>query len=196
MQTEIEAKFADVDPNAIREKLKRLGARQLYAEKMMRRKTFDLPGGELYKKKAWVRVRDEGDKVTLSYKQMTGRTLHGTKELTVTVSDFEKTCDFLLAIHLNLKSYQETKREAWEFRGLEITIDTWPWVPPFIEIEAKNEKTLKSVVKDLGLDWKRAMHGSVEPVYQMHYDFTDAEINSWKSITFTSPPKWLLKRKK
>lgn len=196
MDTEIEAKFPDIEPNELRRKLKKIGAVQEHREILMKRKTFDYPDGGLYKMAGWVRVRDEGGKITLSYKQLNDRTLHGTKEVTVIVDDFDKTCRFLENLGLNTKSYQETKREKWKHDNVEITIDTWPWVPTFAELEGATEESVKKVANELGFDWNKALHGSVEPIYQMHYDFTDAEIDSWKLITFTPPPKWLLAKKK
>jgi len=34
-----------------------------------------------------------------------------------------------------IASYQETRREKWMLDDAEVTIDTWPWIPTFIEIE-------------------------------------------------------------
>jgi adenylate cyclase class 2 len=196
MNTEIEAKFPDVDAEALRKALQEKGARLEYPEVLMRRKTFDYPDQRLYKIGGWIRVRDEGDKVTLSYKQLNDRTLHGTQEVDVVVDDFENTCRFFDAIGMTMKSYQETKREKWNYKGVEVTLDTWPCIPTFAELEGPTEELVREVVSDLGFDRNNAMHGSVEPVYQMHYDFTDKEIDSWESITFIAPPDWLLAKKK
>ena len=162
----------------------------------MRRRNFDYDDHRLEKIGGWIRVRDEGDKVTLTYKQLSDRTLHGTKEIEVVVNDFDKTCDLLISIGMISKAYQETKREKWKFGNVEITIDTWPWVPPFIELEGPNEEDVKMSASLLGLDWNKAMHGSVETIYQMHYDFTEEEIDRWPSITFIPEPDWLLVKKK
>ena len=196
METEIEAKFPDINPNFLRIKLKKSIAVQIHPEVLMRRKTFDYNDRRLYKTKGWVRVRDEGDKVTLSYKQLNDRTLYGTKEVMVIVNDFERTCEFLIAVGFEVKSYQETKREKWKLNDVEITIDTWPWVPTFVELEGSSEKIIMETSKLLGLDWKNRIHGSVEPIYQMHYDVTEKEIDSWKLISFTPIPNWLLAKKK
>ena len=196
MQTEVEAKFPDVDRDSLRKKLKLLGAVLEYPEILMRRKVFDYEDRRLEKIGGWVRVRNESNKITLSYKQLNDRTLHGTKEVEVTVDNFDKTCELLLAIGLKLRSYQETKREKWKLNGVEITIDTWPWVPTFVEVEAADEESVKKVVEILGFNWDQAMHGSVESIYQMHYDFSDEEIDHWESITFVPEPEWLLAKKK
>jgi adenylate cyclase class 2 len=196
METEIEAKFPNINKDNLREKLKEIGAVLEYEEVLMRRSNFDYPDRTLDKKGGWIRVRDEGNKVTLSYKQLNDRTLHGTKEVSLVVDNFEKSCEFLLAVGFEIKAQQETKREKWTHRGVEITIDTWPWVPSFVELESKNESTLKEISSLLGFNWADAMHGSVETIYQMHYDFSESEIDHWESITFIPEPEWLLARKK
>jgi adenylate cyclase class 2 len=196
METEIEAKFTDIDKDGLRAQLRTRGAVLVHDEIMMRRCNFDYPDRSLDKKGGWIRVRDEGSKITLSYKQLNDRTVHGTQEVSLDVDSFDKSCAFLRAIGLELKATQETKREKWIYKGVDVTIDTWPWVPSFVELEGVSETVLKDVAHDLGLDWGVAMHGSVETVYQMHYDFTEEEIDNWESITFSPPPKWLIVRKK
>lgn len=195
METEIEAKFPDIDADALRSVLKEKGAHLEHSEVLMRRKNYDYPDRRLEKMGGWIRVRDEGDKVTLSYKQLNDRTLHGTKEVNVVVDDFDTTCLFLESIGMEVKAYQETRREKWKYKGVEITLDTWPWVPTFVELEGPTEEVVKEVASNLGFDWNKAMHGSVETIYQMHYDFTEAEIDDWESITFIAPPDWLLAKK-
>jgi len=196
MNVEFEAKFLDINPESFRGTLKEKGAKLIHAECFMKRKVFDYPDARLYKIGGWIRVRDEGDKTTLSYKRLVDRTVEGTKEISVVVDDFEKTCDLLLAVGFDLKAYQETRREKWELNGVEVTIDTWPWIPTFVEIEGPNEEGLKKAAAALGLDWSKALHGSVENAYQAYYDVTDQEIDGWESITFIPVPDWLEIRRK
>ncbi len=142
METEIEAKFTDIDADGIRARLRGAGADLVQSEVLMRRKVYEHPS---LKENDWFRVRDEGNRVTMSYKQMQERTLHGTKEVVFTVPDFDRACQFLEAAHLSFKSYQETKRETWRFGDADITIDTWPWIPTFLEIEAPTEESGRTV---------------------------------------------------
>ena len=132
----------------------------------------------------------------MSYKRLEDRTLHGTKEITFDISDFDAGCDFLIASGFDMKSYQETKREKWIYKKSEITIDTWPWIPTFVEIESETEEEIKQVAKEIGFDWKDALHGSVENAYQHVYDVSEDEIDGWESITFSPIPDWLEIRKK
>ena len=100
MQAEIEAKFLNVDHNEFREKLRSLGATLEQPMRLMRRKNFDYPDGRLREIGGWVRVRDEGDKVTLAYKQLDHRGVDGTKEVSLEVADFDQACLFLERVGL------------------------------------------------------------------------------------------------
>ena len=159
----------------------------------MRRKVYEHPTN---KQNDWIRVRDEGSKITMSYKKLVDRTVHGMKEIAVDVSDFDNACKILEASQLKLGSYQETRREKWTLDDAEVTIDTWPWIPTFVEIEAPSEEKLKETARKLGFDWSRALHGSVETAYQKYYDVTEVEVDHWPSITFGPVPEWLVKKKR
>jgi adenylate cyclase class 2 len=191
MQTEIEAKWLNIDLALMRRKLLAVGAELVAKERLMTRKVYDYPDKRLEKIGGWVRVRDEGNKITLSYKQLNDRTVHGTKEVTVIVDTFAATCSFLDSIGMKSNSFQETKRESWKLGNAEIELDTWPWIPSFLEIEAKNEEELKNTAKKLDLEYSKALHGSVETAYQAVYDVTEEEIDNWEEIRFIEVPKWL-----
>ena len=196
MQTEIEAKWLSINPAAMRQTLLEAGASLTAPERLMIRRNFDYPDMRLEKVGGWVRVRNEGDKVTLSYKQLNDRTVQGTKEINVVVDDFDITCSFIEAIGLKQTSIQETRRESWKLGDTEIEIDTWPWIPTFIEIEAKSENELFHVAEKLRLSRGEALHGSVEVAYQAVYDVSEAEIDGWEEIRFIETPDWLLEKAK
>ncbi len=196
MKPEIEAKFLDVNHDKIREVLKSKGAKLVQERQLMKRKNFDFPGRKLQEIGGWVRVRDEGNKITLAYKQLDHRGVDGTKEVYVVVNSFDDTCLLLESISLECTSYQETKRESWMLGDVEIELDEWPWIKPFIEIEAHDEDKLREVSKILGLNFKKAVHGSVEIAYQAEYDVTELDVDSWKEITFINVPDWLEEKRK
>lgn len=197
MQTEIEAKFLNINHDTFRKKLESIGATCVVPMRLMRRKNFDYADRRLEKEfTGWVRVRDEGDKVTLAYKQLNDRSLHGTKEVSVTVNDFDDTCQLLESIGLVKQSYQETRRESWMLGDIEIELDEWPWIPPFVEIEAPDENSLRDIAAKLELDMNVAVHGSVEIAYQAVYDVTDEDVDHWDEILFTDVPDWLEEKRR
>ena len=197
MQTEIEAKFLHVDHDDLRTRLQALGATCEQPMRLMRRKNYDYPDQSLSKRyNGWVRVRDEGDKMTLSYKQLNDRTLLGTKEVSVTVDSFAAADQFLTAIGLEANSYQETKRESWRLGEVQIELDEWPWIDPFIEIEGSQEAAVREAAEKLGFDFKDAVHGSVEIAYQDEYDVTEDEIDDWPEITFVAVPDHIAEKRR
>src|SRR5581483_10115164 len=153
--TEFEAKFGPIDKEKYREKLKSLGAKLISPERLMRRAIVD-------KRKYpqllcdYIRVRDEGDIVRLSAKTHAkeGGSLTDQKETDVIVSDFEKAKQIVELMGFKFDKYQENLRETWEYKGAEITIDTWPGFDPYSEVEADSEEQVKEIAEELGLSWE------------------------------------------
>ncbi len=195
MQKEIEATFVGVNHDVLREKLKSLGGELVYPERSIRRTIFDYEDLRLDKKAAWVRLRDEGDKITLTFKQRNAETIDGMVEIEVVVSDYEKTKALMLAIGLIVKSEQETKRELWKLDGVELMLDTWPWLDSIIEVEGKDETAVQEISSRLGLEWSEAIFDSTDGLYLKIFDVTRTEISTCP-ILFGPVPEWLESRRR
>jgi adenylate cyclase class 2 len=154
----------------------------------MRRKTFDFPDRRLNDVGAWVRVRDEGDKVTMSYKRVIERTMEGMQEEMVTVDDFDRACTFLEVMGLVQTSFHENRRETWRLQACEVVIDWWPWILPLVEIEGPLEEDIQLVAETLGFEWSKKLHGGIEPAYEDAYVVSSQQIRVWSSITFAERP--------
>ena len=193
MNTEIEAKFVNTDHDAVRENLKALGATLEQPMRDMRRVTID--NASMKAKDAFLRVRDQGDKVTMTYKQYDELSVDGTKEIEVEVSDFEKTVAMLAEVGLVHGSYQETKRETWRLGSTEIVLDVWPWLDPYIEIEGESEEAVRQVAADLGFDWDDAVFGDVMAAYRIQYPHltTKDTVGNVPEVKFGDPLPDLLK---
>lgn len=167
MNTEIEVKFADADFSKVKRRLETLGATCEQPMRLMRRAVIETP--ELEAKNAFVRVRDEGHRATLTYKQLDEVSLTGAKEIEVTVSDFEAAVALLEQAGLSHKSFQESRRETWQFGDVEVVLDEWPWLNPYIEIEGPSEKSVRDAAEKLGFSWSHAVFGAVTSLYQLQY---------------------------
>lgn len=168
MKIEYEAKFLNIDKDEIRRKLKDIGADLIKPEFLQKRFNFHLPGN-LRDDKSWLRVRNEGDKITLSLKKDEGNEIHHQKELQLEIDDFETAVNLLKEIGCGIRMYQETKRELWKFEDVEVAIDEWPYLEPFIEIESDSEERVKKLSQMLGMDYGEAVFGAVGKVYKMKY---------------------------
>ncbi len=183
MATEYEATFLNIDKDEIRKRLEKVGAELIKPEFLQKRFNFIPP--KILTKYSWIRVRDEGDKITMSYKAIKGNKIEDQKEISLTVNDFNEAINFLETIGCKKKAYQETKREIWNLDNVEICIDEWPFLEPFVEIEGKSEKEVKAVSKKLNFDYSKAWFCAVGLIYSKKYNIP-AEIinNKIKEITF------------
>ncbi len=176
---EIEIKFLEVNISSLEKRLKSIGAIKV-GETLSRITNFDYPDLSLKNEKnAWVRLRTEFGKTTLTYKERLGVSSDdgstsdaGMKEIEVIVSDFEITKELLLNIGLVEKFSQERKRIRYIRDDIEFDIDTWPLIPPYLEIEGPTLEHLERSAYDLGLDWKDHFIGSFAQVCQK-YGFSD-----------------------
>ena len=176
MQVEFEATFVNVNKDDIRDKLKAVGANLLRPEFMQKRVVFNMPSGHGVKG-GWLRVRDEGNKNTMSLKVMDGEGIERQKEIEITVNDFELAAAILENIGCQKKAYQESLRELWELDGVDITIDEWPFLEPFIEVEGATEVVVKAVSEKLGFDYSTALFDSVDAQYSAKYNITIDQVN-------------------
>ncbi len=199
MQQEIEVKFLNVKFDDVRARLKKLGAVCEQPMRLMRRVVIDYPDRKMQATgDSWVRVRDEGDKVTLTFKKTTEHEFGGAHEIETTVGDYQKTIDIFLAIGLVVHTSQETKRETWKIDGVEVVLDEWPWLNTYIEIEGLSEQAVKDVAQKLGYDWNDAVFGSITTAYRHQYPAItkDEHISEIPEIKFGLPaPEWFLKDK-
>ena len=177
MTIEYEATFPNIDKSEFRDRLIKVEAKLLRPEFLQKRKVFHLPSGHEIPG-GWIRLRDEVDKITMGLKVIDGTNITNQKEIFFNVNDFEKAAEFLISIGCVEKGFQESKRELWALRGAEITIDEWPFLEPFCEIEGSSEKTVKETASILGFDYSRAKFCSIDVLYSEKYGFSTDVINS------------------
>lgn len=177
MNIEYEATFVNTDKDYIRTRLRASGALLIKPEFMQKRIVFSLPPGQEIPG-GWLRLRDEGEKITLSLKIIDGNTIHNQKEINLEVNSFYLSEHFLISIGCKKRAYQENRRELWQLNNVEISIDEWPFLEPFVEIEGFNEKSVKSVSKILGFNYDDAFFGSVDKLYARKYKISENIINN------------------
>jgi len=185
---EKEVKFLNIDPTLIQKKLKKIGAKFCF-DLIYKRKVFDYPDLRLDKNGAWVRVREEGDKIKMSFKKRIGMgdggaiNDKGMEEIEIEVDDFNKAAKILLNIGLIEKHYTENRRIRYKLNNIEFDIDFWPKLKPFLEIEAPSWKKIDSVILLLGLNPKDRKIFSTYQIYKMN----KIDCNDYKKMTFK---KW------
>lgn len=176
MNIEYEATFIPIDKEKIREKLKSVGAKLEKPEFLQRRHVFSLSKNH-HLKNGWLRVRDEGDKITLSLKDV-GSKIHEQKEICLEVNNYNEAVKLIENLGFRTKAYQETKRELWTLDGVEITIDTWPFLEPLVEVEGHSEEKVKEISERLGFNWIDAKFCSADTLYKEKYGVSEDVINN------------------
>ena len=150
MNKEIEAKFFIDSKEEIRKKLSSLNFNLIKKEFLMKRKTFDSEANG-----KWFRVRDEGDKITMTYKNIFDKSINGVNEIEIAVNDFDKASEMLNQTNFKERSYHENFREIWSNKDAEVVIDTWPFLQSYIEIEALSEDIVKYYANKLGFNFEK-----------------------------------------
>jgi len=189
--TEFEAKFYPVDKELYREKLKSIGAVLLLPERKMTRTVADGRDNPILEKNGYIRVRDEGNLIRLSLKKTAGVNgkLTDQKEIDVKVSDFDKTIKIIEATGVKFNRLQETLREEWALNGTQITIDSWPGLSTYSEIEAESEEKVKEMADLLGFDWNKKIITAAAEIYQKVYGIgIDEVLEKISHITFENNP--------
>lgn len=196
MQTEFEVKFCDVDFDDIRSRLAAVGATCTQPMRLMRRYIFEDSNPSQPVRHTYLRLRDEGHKTTLTLKHFSDVSkVGGAHENEVVVSSFDEMYNILSSYGIKATSYQESRRETWELDGGEVVLDEWPWLKPYIEVEADSEDAVKAMCKKLGLNWADIVVGDVVVAYRLEYDIAPRMVST-HDIRFDDPrPDWMKPKK-
>lgn len=164
MATENEIKLIGVDTNKIKNFLTREGV-ALHESLQYRRVIFDtIPHDE----SAWIRLRSDGTITTLTYKKSHTDTIDGMQEIEVGTTDFDGTKNLLSAAGLRARNYQENNREVYHGFDCMITIDYWPLIPPYVEIESDTKEKVEACLKKFEGLYDSTTSSSTEAVYKKY----------------------------
>ncbi len=178
LNIEYETTFSNIDVDKVRRKIEETGGRLVKAKFNQKRTIFNFPKGHRVKG-GYLRIRDEGDRITMTLKVMQSNgSIEGQKETELIINNYNKAVNLLKIIGAEEKAVQETKREIWEIDGVEIMIDWWPFLNPIIEIEGKNELEVRKVSEKLGFTWQDAIFDSIDYVYSKRYNISADVINN------------------
>lgn len=158
---EYEAKILDINVDSIVKKLHEVGAIEGRTY-MFRRYVFDtIPAV----KGRWVRLRSDGTTATLTVKEIRDSTIDGTHEWEVEVSDIATCLTILEKIGIQPKGYQENRRVEYTLGGVELSIDYWPHLSPYLEIEGDSEADVVRVAGLLGFTQDKLTSRNTESLY-------------------------------
>jgi adenylate cyclase class 2 len=178
---EIEARFLEIDPEALKEKLRALGAEDMGEDLLEEVIIYD-------KDLAWrekgrlLRLRKRKGKAYLTYKKRHEIALSGTEELELEVSDQDAVLDLLEELGYVGYRQQEKRRHTFLLDGVTFDIDSWPRIPTYLEIEGPSEEAVREAAAKLGFDWKDARFENAKLLIEKIYNIP---MGSMRWFTFT-----------
>lgn len=164
MGKEREINILNVKRDEVTKKLRELGAR--YVGRYNFRRIEFLLNGRSRSAHSWVRVRTDGKKTTITLKEQ-----HGKGEFTpmdeyeVDVNNFREAVRIMDKLASSKLLYFENSREAYLLNGSSVTIDKWPFIPAFVEIESPSTKKLKETYKMLKISGKFIGNVPIHKIY-------------------------------
>ena len=130
----------------------------------------------------WIRLRETNGKVTLTIKHISGLTndgLQNVKETEIEVPSLAVGNQLLEELGLAYRNYQEKRRITYLIDGIEVDIDFWPMIPPYMEIEAESKEEIDGIIEKLGLTDLDIVSCNTEDVYKK-YDIDKYEYSELK----------------
>lgn len=172
MTDEIELKFIEIDKDFIFAKIEKTGAIKKY-DKIFKATAFNgLDFSTKDSNKKYLRVRDEGDVVCLTYKSPAkDDKLHIREEIEVEVKEFQKTIEILSKVGLEAGPIITKRRIHYEIETFEnmgkvsFEIEEYSKIPIFLEIEVSNIEQMSKICKLLGLNISKGRREMITEIY-------------------------------
>lgn len=172
MHIEYECRILEINKEEFICKLEKAGAIKI-GEYFQKRYVYDF--NPVISNK-WIRLRTDGKKTTLTIKEITDKTVDGTKELEIEVSSFDDTNIILNELGYKPRNYQENSRISYMLDGVEIDIDTWPLIPTYAEIEGSAKECVDNLLKKLSICKKNITCLDVVSIYNEIYNINILKI--------------------
>lgn len=175
MKIEKEMRFLEINKDQIVQKLIGLGAECVFSDARQCRYVYDFNPVDPNK---WIRLRTNGHETTLTIKQVVSQEIDGTKEWEIQVSDFDETYEMLAMMGYTPRAKQENIRSRFLLDGVEIDIDKWPGIPPYVELECDDLESIGKVVEKLGLSRYQSTTQDVSSIYENVYGINVMKIKN------------------
>ena len=167
---EHEIKVLDVDIESLTKKLDEIGAKKVYDDT---RTIIALDTKDklfLKEKDKLIRVTDEGSiKVTMHVHQSQPEIKAGIKFKT---SRLKETMDFFHEMGLDPISRVEVPRISYELGKIDFDIDSFPAIPPFLEIDIEHIEeegyTVEDLLRALGLENNKVVVMGTEDMHKLY----------------------------
>lgn len=184
MAHEVEVKILAVDVEAVTKTLADVGAEKIL-ETRFSVDWFQEKGTRENHEPWFLRVRTTSQgqaEVTWKGKVALLGTARAQQEFNIKIDNSVKMTSLFLGIGLEHYAHQEKDRISWRYEDWQFDLDTYPGVPPYLEIEGKDEAHIQEAVKFLRLeDCESTTEGErrlIQEVYRLN----------WHQMSFAAAP--------
>jgi adenylate cyclase class 2 len=165
---ETEVRFLEIDKDKLAIKLQSLGA--IDRGEVLLEETIIYDKDLVWRdEKRFIRLRKSGDTATLTYKEHMPRASDGAEEIEFTVNDADQAADFLEKLGFVAFRHQEKLRHRFILKNVIFDIDTWPELPPYVELEGPTVEALQSAAQTAGFDWGKVVYEDARSVIENIY---------------------------
>lgn len=141
----------------------------------------------------WVRLRETNGKTTITIKHILNEELqkeYGTKmqpvlETEMEVPSIESGNAILEQLGFSFRNYQEKKRITYVIDNTEVDIDSWPLIPPYLEVEGESDEQIDSIVRKLELSDKEIVSCNTAEIYKKY----GLDIYQYRELRFNEKEK-------
>lgn len=167
---EHEIKVLDIDVESLIEKLKEIGATEVYNDTRTIIALDTVDRHFLNKEDKLIRVTDEGKiKVTMHVNQSKPEEKEAIKFKT---SRLKETLDFFYELGLTPISNVKEKRISYELGKIDFDIDKFPAIPAFLEIDTEHLEeegyTFEEILKVLKLENNKIVKMGTEDIHKIY----------------------------
>ncbi len=150
---EIETKILEINIDEIRARIEALGAEKIGEARLF--VDWYQPKNTVKGKEAWyLRIRntfDGGYELTWKGKEEAENGIRSVREIHFHLHDHEQMRELLEVFGMELYAHQEKDRSSWRLGQVRFDLDTYPGIPPFLEIEGPDIESVETMIKTLGL---------------------------------------------
>jgi hypothetical protein len=155
--------YAEID-KYIEENINNIDISKLEDRKML--KIIEDTGNRFFK---WIRLRQDGEIVEITikyiYSNKANYNIDEVKEIEIKTDNFEMANKLIEEMGYYRKKLAEKKRDSYSYQGMDIEIDEWPLLEPYIEIEGSNIDKIYELANLLGYSKEQTIVMNTEDVY-------------------------------
>lgn len=175
MSQEIEVTILDINKEEIENKLKSIGAEQTQNTRLIV-DWFRIKGIKEGEDPWFLRIRSNSNgkhEVTWKAKSTTEGIVRKHKEINFLIDEPTKLTDLFEELNLEKYAHQEKDRISYKYKDWSFDIDTYPNMPPYMEIEGSSDEQIKEVIQILNLEnnrtWNKGERILIQDVYNLDW---------------------------